>query len=104
MTNLFESIPDDISEEIFSELVQGENVRVERIVSKGHSSPEFGWYDQQENEWILVLKGEAIISFEDDKEVHLIPGDYVNIPRHKKHKVSWTLPNTETIWLAVHYK
>ncbi len=104
MGNLFNSIPDDISEEIFSELAQSKNVRIERIISKGHSTPEAGWYDQEENEWVVVLKGEAIISFENDREVNLTPGEYINIPAHKKHRVTWTKPDTETIWLAVHYK
>ena len=104
MKNLFESIPSDINEEVFSDVMQADNVRIERIVSKGHSSPEFGWYDQAENEWVVVLQGEAIISFDNTEDVHLIPGSYINIPMHKKHKVSWTKPDTETIWLAVYYK
>ena len=55
-------------------------------------------------EWVVVLKGEAIIAFEDNKEVHLTPGSYINILMHKKHKVLWTKPDTETIWLAIYYK
>lgn len=104
MGNLFKSIPDDISEEIFSELAQSENVKIERIISKGHSSPKAGWYDQEKNEWVVILKGEARLSFENDRDVHLTPGEYINIPAHKKHRVSWTKPDTETIWLAVHYQ
>ena len=103
MSNLFESVPENISEEVFSELAAGENVRIERIISRGHSSPASGWYDQDEHEWVAVLKGEAIIAFESDKELHLKPGGYVYIAAHRKHKVVWTRPDTETIWLAVHY-
>ena len=102
--NLLESIPVDIGEEIFTELVRGENLRIDRIISKGQSSPASGWYDQDENEWVMVVKGEAKISFEDDSIVHLKAGGYINIPAHTKHKVAWTKPDTETIWLAVHYK
>ncbi len=102
--NLFESLPEDISKEVFSEIIQGENIRIERIISKGHSSPEAGWYDQDDNEWVIVLKGEAKLSFENDDDVHLVSGSHLNIPAHTKHKVTWTKPNTETIWLAVHYK
>ncbi len=102
--NLFESLPEDISKEVFSEIIQGENIRIERIISKGHSSPEAGWYDQDDNEWIIVLKGEAKLSFENNDDVHLVSGSHLNIPAHTKHKVTWTKPNTETIWLAVHYK
>ena len=93
-----------MSEEQFSELVRGNNVRVERIVSKGHSSPASGWYDQAENEWVAVLKGAAKIAFESGDEVHLIAGNHLTIPAHTKHKVTWTTPDIETIWLAVHYK
>ena len=101
--NLFESSPEKFSEEQFSELVRGDNIRIERIVSKGHASPASGWYDQAENEWVAVLKGEARIAFENGEEVHLNAGCHLTIPAHTKHKVTWTTPDTETIWLAVHY-
>ncbi len=101
--NLFESIPEKISEEIFSDLVLENNVKIEKIVSKGHSSPASAWYDQAENEWVAVLKGEAKMTFENGEEVHLTAGCHLTIPAHTKHKVTWTTPDTETIWLAVHY-
>lgn len=101
--NIFEAIPKEIEKEIFDEIIRSEKVRIERIISKGHTSPESGWYDQEDDEWVMVLKGEARILFEDDGEVHLVAGDHLNIPAHKKHKVTWTTPNTETIWLAVFY-
>jgi cupin 2 domain-containing protein len=104
MNNIFESIPADINEELFSELARGDNVKIERIVSRGHTSPASGWYDQDENEWVAVLKGEAILSFEKAPDVRLATGDHLTIPAHTKHRVSWTTPETETIWLAVHYK
>lgn len=101
--NIFESIPDDLDQEVFEQLIQGENVKIERIISKGQTSPESGWYDQEFNEWIIVLKGAAAIVFDDGEEVSLKKGSYLNIPTHQKHKVSWTDPDTETVWLAVHY-
>ena len=101
--NLFESLPDTINEELFTEIVRGENIKIERIVSKGHISPESEWYDQDDNEWVVVLKGEARLSFENNKVVHLVAGSHLNIPAHTKHKVTWTTPDTETIWLAIHY-
>jgi len=104
MENLFESIPEDIGEEVFTDLIRGESVRIERILSRGQSSPDSGWYDQDDNEWVMVVKGEAKISFENDSVVHLRAGSYINIPAHTKHKVAWTKPDTETIWLAIHYK
>lgn len=101
--NLFEVIPATIDEELVENIVKNEAVCIERIISKGHTSPPSGWYDQPKNEWVIVLKGEAIISFEDGTEVRLKPGSYIEIAAHKKHRVSWTDPDNETVWLAVHY-
>ena len=103
MNNIFESIPENLDKEFFENILESKNVRIERIISKGHVSPESGWYDQQQNEWVVVLKGEAIISFEKGDEVKLKEGSYLNIPAHKKHKVTWTDPDIETIWLAIFY-
>ena len=101
--NIFESIPENLNEEIFEELVQGKNIKIERIITKGHTSPESGWYDQERDEWVIVLKGAAVISFEAGEDVSLGEGNYLNIPAHTKHKVSWTNPEIETVWLAIHY-
>lgn len=101
--NIFEQVPEEIAEEKFELLAKGGDVRIERIVSKGHSSRGSSWYDQPQDEWVIVLRGEAIVLFEDDREVHLAAGSYINIPAHTKHKVTWTAPEKETIWLAVHY-
>jgi cupin 2 domain-containing protein len=101
--NIFESIPGNLDKEVFEQIIQSEYVKIERIISRGHSSPETGWHDQEHNEWVIVLKGEAIIYFENGKEINLKEGSHINIPAHKRHKVSWTNPNTETIWLAVQY-
>jgi len=103
MDNIFDSIPESLDKEFVENIIERKNVRIERIISKGHASPESGWYDQDDNEWVVVIKGEAIISFENDEQVKLKEGGYINIPAHKKHKVDWTDPDTETIWLAVFY-
>lgn len=102
--NIFESIPDNLGEEIFELLVQSGDIKIERIISKGHKSPESGWYDQELNEWVILLKGNAVISFEDEADIKLKAGSHINIPTHKRHRVSWTNPETETIWLAIHYQ
>ena len=102
--NIFKSIPSDLNEEVLENILENKYIKIERIISKGHISPERGWYDQEYNEWVVVLKGKARILFAEDKEVSLIEGDYLNIPAHRKHKVSWTDPDNETIWLAIHYK
>lgn len=101
--NIFEQIPDNPGEEIFDLLVQENNIKIERIISMGHKSPDSGWYDQENNEWVMVLKGNASILFDNDTIVDLGEGDYINIPAHRKHKVTSTSEVTETIWLAIHY-
>ncbi len=103
MGNIFELLPGPLERESFSDLVRHEHVRIERILSKGHTSPDEGWYDQDENEWVIVLEGSGRILFEEGTEVLLNTGDYLNIPAHSKHKVKWTDPDTVTVWLAVFY-
>jgi len=103
ISNIFDSIPDDLQHEVFDTLLNAQGIRIERIVSLGHTSPEHGWYDQDESEWVMVLQGEAILEFEDSSSARLKKGEHLNIPAHCKHKVSWTKPDEITIWLAVFY-
>lgn len=103
MNNIFEAIPADLPEELFEPLVDNGAVRIERIVSRGHTSPQSGWYDQAQNEWVIVLKGQAILAFERGESVTLKAGDFLNIPAHSRHRVEWTAQDVETVWLAVHY-
>jgi len=101
--NIFASIPKNLDRELVEVLLEHNDICIERIISKGHTSPASGWYDQPKNEWVIVLKGEAIIRFENESEIRLCAGSYIDIAAHKKHRVSWTDPDVETIWLAVHY-
>jgi cupin 2 domain-containing protein len=101
-TNLFADIPPNLTDEQFTTLLDAANVRIERIVSHGHASPEGFWYDQDQHESVVVLKGAARLRFEDET-IELKPGDFIAIPAHKKHRVDWTTPDEPTIWLAVHY-
>ena len=101
-SNLFTDLPAALPEELFTTLLQTPGIRIERIVSQGHKSAEGFWYDQDQAEWVLVLKGAARLEFE-DRLLEMRPGDFVNIPAHKKHRVAWTTPDEPTIWLAVHY-
>ncbi|GAA5217414.1 cupin domain-containing protein [Corallincola platygyrae] len=103
MANLFDDIPKELSEEVFQYLLTTEFLRIERIVSKGHSSPKSGWYDQSENEWVMVLSGFGVLEFEDGRKITLNPGDYINIKAHEKHKVIATAPEEVTVWLAIFY-
>jgi cupin 2 domain-containing protein len=101
--NLFTEIPKHLPNELFTTLLEADNVRIERIVSHGHASPEGFWYDQDHHEWVIVLKGAAKLHFEDEAPVEMKPGDFINISAHKRHRVDWTTPDEPTIWLAVHY-
>ena len=101
-TNLFAGLPRDLPEELFTTLLQVPGTRIERIVSHGHGSPAGFWYDQPEGEWVIVLKGAARLQFEEGTR-EMGPGDFINIPAHKKHRVAWTSPDEPTVWLAVHY-
>ncbi|MEH6468031.1 MAG: cupin domain-containing protein [Porticoccus sp.] len=102
--NIFSNIPESIPNEIFEEILSSERVRIERIITSGNNhSSGGGWYDQDEGEWVLVVQGEGVLEFEEGENVRLTVGDYVNIPAHKKHRVTWTDPDKETIWLAVFY-
>ena len=102
-SNIFQNIPQELGAELFENIVSKDNVKIERIVSKGHTSPQSGWYIQESDEWVIVLSGEAVLSFDSSDDVRLKSGDYINIPAGTKHRVSWTTPEEETLWLAVHY-
>ncbi|MEQ1530393.1 MAG: cupin domain-containing protein [Methylococcales bacterium] len=103
MTNLFSAIPKQLPEELFTTLLQQGNVRIERIVSQGHSTPPEAWYDQAWDEWLILLQGQATLVYKDlSAPVHLSAGDYLFIPAHHQHRVDWTPADVHTIWLAVH--
>ncbi|MDH7944528.1 cupin domain-containing protein [Pseudohongiella sp. SYSU M77423] len=101
--NLFDAIPESSDAEQFDEILNTPGVRIERIVSQGHTSPAQGWYDQDEHEWVMVLQGGAVLAFENSADVRLAAGDYINIPAHCRHRVAWTDPDQKTVWLAVFY-
>jgi cupin 2 domain-containing protein len=100
--NLFAEIPTGGDEEFLEELLRRGGVRIERIVSRGQASPPGFWYDQDEDEWVLLVKGSAVLGFSDGTRIPLAPGDHLLIPRHARHRVERTDPEGETVWLAVH--
>ena len=101
--NLFKNLPVDSSQEDFQDIVKSNNVRIERIVSFGQSSPETGWYDQDEHEWVCVLEGFGEIEYDSGECFRLEKGDTLLIARHQKHRVIATAQDSETIWLAVFF-
>jgi cupin 2 domain-containing protein len=100
--NLYADLPASLPDEHLTTILQAPGVRIERIVSTGHHSPDGFWYDQPEHEWVVVLKGAARLEFE-GRTLEMRHGDSVNIPAHEKHRVAWTSTDEPTIWLAVHY-
>lgn len=104
MKNFLEDLPVSLESEVFEDVLKSDHVRIERILSNGQTSPDEGWYDQSEHEWVLVLEGAGQIEYEDGSNVSLKKGDYLYIPAHKKHRVSWTDPEQITVWLAIFYR
>ncbi|MDP6040936.1 MAG: cupin domain-containing protein [Candidatus Latescibacteria bacterium] len=102
MTNLF-SLPDPLPpEEQFDDLISAHGVKIERIVSTGQVTPEGEWYDQERDEWVVLIQGKATLEYDNKKSVQLSPGDHILIPAHQKHRVSYTSADPPCIWLAVH--
>lgn len=103
--NIFCGIPEEIPEEVFETISGGAAVKIERIISRGQATPAGKWYDQDLNEWVILLQGSAEIAFEDtDEIIALEPGDYVNIAAHCRHRVNRTDDVGPTVWLAIHYR
>jgi len=103
LANLFADIPDNAPDELFTTLLQNPQCRIERIVSYGQASPEGFWYDQPQDEWVLLLQGSAELDL-DGRIVRLTPGDHLLIPAGLRHRVCKTDCNEPTIWLAIHFE
>ncbi|GJL58481.1 MAG: cupin [Nitrospirales bacterium] len=102
--NLFADIPEHLDHELTSEVLRGRFVRIERIVSRGQASPPDFWYDQAEHEYVVVLAGNASLKIEGQSEMMLGLGDTLYLSAHTRHRVEWTDPQQDTIWLAVFWK
>lgn len=102
--NLFHEVPDSLRDEAVETLVENAALKLERIVSTGHATPPGEWYDQEKDEWVVLLRGSAGLLFEGETQVReLHPGDYLRIPAHRRHRVEWTDPAQPTVWLAAHF-
>jgi cupin 2 domain-containing protein len=101
--NLFDDLPRQADEELSTELLWRKGVRIERIVSTGQSTPVDKPYKQEYDEWVLLVSGSAGLWIEGEGERELRPGDYVLIPSHRSHRVTWTANGEPTVWLAVHF-
>jgi cupin 2 domain-containing protein len=102
--NLFGGIPDHLPEEMVEVLVSTPHLKLERIISAGQATTPGQWYDQETDEWVVLLTGSAGLLFEGEAEVRVLrPGDYLLIPAHRRHRVAWTDPRQRTVWLALHF-
>jgi cupin 2 domain-containing protein len=102
--NLFSGIPQNLPVEFAEVLCQAGEMKVERIVSRGHASPPGFWYDQDQNEFVLLVKGRACLTLEGQVDPTVLEeGDWIDIKAHVRHRVDWTAPDQDTVWLAVYY-
>ena len=103
--NIFSASESITPHEQLATLLDAANLRLERIVSHAHASPEGFWYDQEWAEWVIVLKGSAGLHFEGESAPRVLKaGDYIDIPAHARHRVAWTDAQEPTVWLALHYR
>ncbi len=103
--NLFANLPAALPEEVFQELTTGGRFKLERILSRGQSTPPDRWYHQHEHEWVVLLRGRARLRFEGEPaELEMGPGDYLLIPAHRRHRVTWIDPDETCVWLALHFR
>lgn len=102
--SIFVDVPENLPDELIEVLLEHTGFRLERIVSKGHASPPGFWYDQDKDEWVMLVSGNAELLFEGESEpCTLSSGDFILIPAHARHRVLWTDPENDTVWLALHF-
>ena len=103
--NLFDDLPTGGPDEDVTTLLGTSGARLVRIVSTGQATPDGEWYDQDDNEWVVVLRGSAGLRVEGEDDVRVLSaGDYVDIPAHIRHRVEWTDADEPTVWLALRYR
>ncbi len=103
--NLFDNLPSGGEDEELTTLLEAGASRLVRIVSTGQATPEGVWYDQDDSEWVVVLRGRAGLRIAGEDQVRVLSaGDYVDIPAGLRHRVEWTDADQPTVWLALHYR
>ena len=102
--NLFLRPESDAGKELFETILERPGIKIERIVSTGQQTPAGEWYDQAWDEWVLLLAGAATLQIEGELAPRrLLPGDSIMLPAHCRHRVEWTAPAEQSIWLALHF-
>jgi cupin 2 domain-containing protein len=119
---ILKKVKDDMKRNIFfrgriDSWVETKNLRVERVVAHGQASLDVASCETPVNQFVLLLEGEARLEVETEKvnlmpgtgrllenvKVNLTPGDHILIPQHTRHRVDWTSPDRETVWLTVYF-
>ena len=85
------------SGETFTTLLEHKNIKIKRIVSSDELAETE--YIQEEDEWLILLEGEATLLLDDVKKT-LRKGDTLFIPLKTPHRVLST--QSGTVWLTVH--
>lgn len=93
------NIPSKSSKEMFELVLKNKDIKIERIISYGQTSDKDFWYDQDEDEFVLVLEGNAKIRYDNGEIFELEKGSSLYIKAHTKHQVIYTA--NPTVWLAV---
>lgn len=102
MQNIYKLPKDLPAQELLEKIAESEKIKIERIISTGQTTPPGEWYNQELDEWVVLLQGKARLAYEDGSEITLNSGDYILIPAHQKHRVSYTSAQPPCIWLAIH--
>jgi cupin 2 domain-containing protein len=102
LSNLLSDLPGPGPGESFSTILERPGIRIERIVSQGHTTPTDAPFEQAGDEWVMLVQGAARLWLDGDGECDLAPGDHLLIEAGRRHRVTWTSPGEPTIWLAVH--
>lgn len=102
--NIFDYHQDNSAdnEELLTTLFKQNNVEIERIVSQGQTTPIDQPYEQNQDEFVIILQGKACLWIESKGICSLKEGDYIFINAYDKHRVTYSSVNPPTIWLAVH--
>lgn len=101
--NILANLP-DVPKEIFETLLEKPGIKIERIISSGQATPLGEWYDQDRDEWVLLVAGSAGLLLEGEDTAHrLVAGDYLHLPAGCRHRVEWTDPEVKSVWLAVYF-
>lgn len=102
--NLLRNLPDASQKERFEHLLARDDVRIERITSRGQATPEGEWCDQEQNEFVLLVSGQAGLLIEGEPQERVMSdGDWIMLPARCRHRVVWTSAGADTVWLAMHW-